>query len=75
MNEWDRDNLAFILKCNDTEFQDWMQTVSNDDVNYALELLARHRTELLVAEQELRDTQEIDCTEALAFINRVKEKL
>ena len=76
MNNWDRDNLNFILKSNESEFHEWMQTVSNDDVAYALELLAQHKTELVVAEMELHESAEqLDCTEALSFINRVKEKL
>ena len=76
MNEWDRDNLDFLLNSNESEFHEWMQTVSNDDVAYALELLARHKTELAVAEMELKESSnELDCTEALSFINRVKEKL
>ena len=76
MNEWDRDNLDFLLNSNESEFHEWMQTVSNDDVTYALELLARHKTELAVAEMELKESSdELDCTEALSFINRVKENL
>jgi hypothetical protein len=75
MNDWDRDNLNFILNSNESEFHEWMQTVSNDDVNYALELLAKHKTELTVAEMELRESTEVlDCTEALSFINRVKKE-
>ena len=76
MNEWDRDNLIFILKSNEAEFHEWMQTVSNDDVAYALELLSRHKSELTVAEMELQEsTEQLDCSQALSFINRVKEKL
>ena len=76
MNEWDRDNLNFILKSNEAEFYEWMQTVSNDDVAYALELLSRHKSELTVAEMELQEsTEQLDCSQALSFINRVKEKL
>jgi hypothetical protein len=76
MNEWDRDNLMFILSADESEFETWLSQTTRDDVVYALELFARHRNELVVAEMELiESTEELDCTEALSFINRVKEKL
>ena len=76
MNEWDRDNLNFILSADESEFEAWLSQLSKDDVIYALELFARHRNEIVVAEMELLEsTEELDCTEALSFINRVKEKL
>ena len=76
MNEWDRDNLNFILSADEGEFEAWLSQLSKDDVVYALKLFARHRNELVVAEMELNEaTEQLDCTEALSFINRVKEKL
>jgi CYTH domain-containing protein len=76
MNEWDRDNLNFILSVDEREFEAWLSQLSKEDVIYALELFARHRNELVVAEMELLESaEELDCTEALSFINRVKEKL
>ena len=76
MNKWDRDNLNFILSADTDEFEAWLSQLSKDDVIYALELFARHRNELVVAEMELNEaTEQLDGTEALSFINRVKEKL
>ena len=76
MNDWDRDNLSFILSADESEFEAWLAQTTRDDVLYALELFARHRNELVVAEMELLESmEEMDCTEALSFINRVKEKL
>jgi hypothetical protein len=76
MNNWDRDNLMFILGADEAEFEAWLSQTTREDVVYALELFARHRNELAVAEMELLEsTEELDCTEALSFINRVKEKL
>jgi len=76
MNEWDRDNLMFILGADESEFEAWLSQTTRDDVVYALELFARHRNELVVAEMELLEsTEELDCAQALSFINRVKEKL
>lgn len=76
MNNWDRDNLEFILYANSAEFEAWMQQATRDDIDYALQLIQIHRNELKVAEMEFLESEDdLDCTEALSFINRVKEKL
>jgi len=74
MNDWDRNNLTFILTSMDDAFERWMQQASDDDIKYALELVAQHRTELLEIETKLFDDI-TDFTEARQIINRVKEKL
>lgn len=74
MNDWDRNNLNFILTSMDDAFERWMQQASTDDIAYAMELVARHRRELADIEDKL--TEEVtDFTEARQIINRVKEKL
>lgn len=74
MNDWDRNNLNFILTSMDDAFEKWMMQASTDDLAYAMELVARHRRELSEIEDKL--TEEItDFTEARQIINRVKEKL
>ena len=74
MNDWDRNNLNFILTSMDDAFEKWMMEANADDLSYALELIARHRRELSDIEEKL--TEEItDFTEARQIINRVKEKL
>jgi hypothetical protein len=76
LNRWERDNIAFIMQCSETEFHEWMDQASRDDIEYALELITRQRIELQVAEMELLDLNErLDCSQALSIINRVKEKL
>ena len=74
MNDWDRNNLNFILNSMDDAFEKWMMEASTDDLAYAMELVARYRRELSEIEDKL--TEEItDFTEARQIINRVKEKL
>jgi len=76
MNNWDRDNLNFILSCDEAEFDAWMQESEKSDIDYALELLAQHRTELAVKEMETRESvesiEELDCSQAQSVINRIK---
>lgn len=59
MNKHDRDNLEFLLNASSEVIADWMNTVDEDDVVYAHELLAMAAEELneraraLVVEAEL----------------------
>ena len=46
MNEHDRDNLAFIMSLSKKGFDEWMRVATNDDIDYALELIAHHRMHL-----------------------------
>jgi hypothetical protein len=53
MNEWDRDNLNFIMSCSNEEFQAWFDQATDDDITYALELIVQSRCELLEQEFEV----------------------
>lgn len=46
MNPHDLDNLRFLLSANKQQLQQWYNTVSNDDLRYANELLDRYSTYL-----------------------------
>ena len=74
MNDWDRNNLNFILTSMDDAFEKWMLEAKTEDIEYALELIARHKRELANIEEKLYDDV-TDFTEANLIINRVKEKL
>ena len=39
MNKHDRDNLNFILSLDEAGFDEWYATLSDDDVDYALEII------------------------------------
>jgi hypothetical protein len=58
----------------DDAFDKWMQQASTDDLDYAMELVARYRREIADIEEKLFDNI-TDFTEARQIINRVKEKL
>jgi hypothetical protein len=75
MNQWDRDNLMFILGADEAEFEAWLSQTTREDVVYALELFAKHRNELAVVEMELNESNEkLDCTMALEVINHIRRK-
>jgi hypothetical protein len=76
MNDYDRNNLNYILSLTDDQFTEWSQSIDNEDRQYALELIQQHRiekdVELMELEEALQDEMGLDCSQALEFINRVK---
>jgi hypothetical protein len=63
MSDEDRDNLNFLLNVSPEVFEDWFDQADEDDVDYALELLAKRKTELNLKELEFSDSVK-DTTEA-----------
>jgi hypothetical protein len=71
MNEWDRDNLEFIMNTTNESFDEWLDQADNDDIAYALELIRMAKAELMV--QELEFTDDIsNFSEASQLIDRIK---
>jgi len=71
MNDWDRDNLKFIMETDDGAFDEWLDQADNDDVVYALELIRLAKAELMVQEMELTDGI-ANFNEANQLIERIK---
>ena len=75
-NEWDRDNLMFLLTADQNVLDEWNAQADADDLAYAQELLAgyaeelRLRSELVLIEAEMERMCEF--SEALDVINKVK---
>lgn len=74
MNAWDRDNLNFILNTSDEAFSEWMLQADEDDIDYALELISKHREEISLKEFLLTsDNLEIsDVTEAQLILKKFR---
>ena len=72
MNDWDRDNLEFLLAANKEVLNDWYNQLSADDLLYAFELLAAHRAELQerVEELELLEKEEEGFPEAVSVLEK-----
>jgi hypothetical protein len=71
MNDWDRDNLHFILNTDDSAFEEWLDQADNDDIDYALSLIRMAKAELLTQEHELLDDIS-DTAEANLLIDRIR---
>jgi hypothetical protein len=79
MNDWDRNNLNFLLSLKtEEEWQDWADQQESDDLEYALTLIRvainEDTIKLLEIEEAFQEETGLDCTEALSFINRVKKE-
>jgi hypothetical protein len=59
-NEWDRDNLNFLLNTDDEVLKDWHAQADADDLVYAQELLAAYSEELKLKALELRVECELE---------------
>ena len=71
MNTYDQKNLEFLLSADNTTLDQWYQTVSQDDVEYALELLQMHRSEIELRDLEITDSEaEEDLSQARAVLAR-----
>ena len=73
MNDWDKNNLMFIMKLSNKELTDWFLESSEDDRIYAEELLAEAHLEIDIKLLELYDNAE-DITEAKSLLNQVTLK-
>jgi len=72
MNEWDRNNLYFILHSDEETLNDFYSWATTDDIEYALSLIRTARTELDIAELELLDenTEENGLSEARQALSK-----
>jgi hypothetical protein len=67
MNDHDRSNLQFILSLDEKSYDDWTASLTEDDIDYALELLKAARTEAMMHIAQLADEVE-DTTEANSLL-------
>ena len=55
MNDWDRNNLHFILDSDEETLADFYSWATEDNLAYALSLVRQAETELLIQEAEILD--------------------
>ena len=74
MDKWDRDNLNFLLSVDEDTFEEFMAQSSEDDIQYAIELIQTHKAELLTRQIELEDAlvEETGLDEAQAVLARFR---
>jgi hypothetical protein len=72
MNEWDMDNLTWLRFAPEEEFQEWMDQASDEEVKYAVGLLALAKKQMSNEMTYLNDYEIVDFTDAKALIERIK---
>ena len=55
MNSRDQANLDFIMNTSEKDFDEWLDTATQDDIDYAMELIRRSRTDKMIEIMELQD--------------------
>ena len=55
MNDFDRENVNFLLNASKEDMEDWYLHATEDDYTYALEIIRQARTELEMQELALLD--------------------
>jgi hypothetical protein len=72
MNEWDRDNLRFLLTSDKATLDEWYAQCDADDIAYALELMKAYKSELMLKEFEYIDEL---AEEDLSAANKLLSKI
>ena len=73
-NEWDRDNLEFLLNTQGDAFKAWFAQADEDDKVYAQELMDAYSKELKLRAEELEIEARLDNTqEALMVIDKIRK--
>ena len=71
MNTYDRNNLMFLLNATPERLKEWSSTVTADDMDYAMELLAMYSAELSVREMEIDEQFDEGLAESTAVLKRI----
>lgn len=73
MNKHDQDNLNFIMSLSIPQLRKWADTVSADDIDYAIELMKIKGNELMVQEMEFTDIVD-DVSDAKSILDTIRKK-
>jgi hypothetical protein len=75
MNTADRKNLNFLLSLNDSQFDQFMEDATDDELDYAIELLKKKRTQNLLEEMDLLEqTNQTQHTQAKYVLDQIRNK-
>ena len=65
MNNFDRENVNFLLTATKADMEEWHRYATEDDYTYALEILRAARSELEMQELELLDSEVDEASDLL----------
>jgi hypothetical protein len=73
MNDWDKDNLRFLMNIDEATFEDWSAQASQDDIDYAMELIKAARLEISMQAAAIFDEVE-DLTDARVLLDSIAKR-
>jgi hypothetical protein len=71
MNDWDSGNLAYMQSLSDNQFDEWILSLSDQDLEYAMSLYQRARTRNILFEYNMLDNVE-DVAQARTILEKIK---
>lgn len=75
MNDWDQNNLNFLMSLSPEELEQFMNDSDDDDLAYALELVQREKSAVLSKMEELIDivaNDNMDLSEAQSVLAKFR---
>ena len=73
MNDWDKDNLRFLMNISGRAFDEWVAQADDDDIKYAMELIQQARLEISLQTAAIFDEVE-DLTEARVLLDNIAKR-
>ncbi len=71
MNDWDKDNYEYIMSLSEEDYDMFLETASEDDLNYLQELMDQKKVELQMNIHEFEDKlASIDVSQAQQFLRK-----
>jgi len=55
MNDWDKNNYDYIMRLSEEGYDEFLETASDDDLNYLQELMDQKKVELQLSIMEYED--------------------
>lgn len=72
MSDWDSGNLAYMQSLSENQFDEWILSLSDEDLEYAVSLYQRARTRNIIFEHSMLEDVE-DVTQARVILEKIKK--
>ena len=72
MSDWDSRNLAYMQSLSENQFDEWILSLSDEDLEYAVSLYQRARTRNIIFEHNMLEDVE-DVTQARVILEKIKK--
>ena len=72
MSDWDSGNLAYMQSLSENQFDEWILSLSDEDLEYAVSLYQRARTRNIIFEHNMLEDVE-DVTQARVILEKIKK--